>query len=84
MEAKMPTAVKTECPITLKEFMEHAVPIKVKLGDQEVTLTPRQFEKGSFGFYFNEKTTITINGKPCKMTNQILCTLVNSKEAPRE
>ena len=74
---------KTTCPISRADFLAHAKPITIDLGGFPVTAEPREFSTGSFGWYLNGKTTITVDGKPLNVQVGVNLTVVGSKEAER-
>ena len=49
----------------------------------ELIADKREFSTGSFGWYHNGKTTITVDGKPLSVQVGINLTVVGSKEAER-
>jgi hypothetical protein len=44
---------------------------------------PKTFSTGSFGWYMNGKTTITVDGKPLPVQVGLNLTVVGSKDAER-
>jgi hypothetical protein len=74
---------KSPCPISKSAFLEKAESVKVNIGGQEVTAEKREFSTGSFGWYFNGKTTINVDGKPLQVQVGLNLTVVGSKEAER-
>jgi hypothetical protein len=74
---------KSPCPITRPAFLEKAEPVKINIGGQEVTAEKREFSTGSFGWYFNGKTTIQVDGKPLSVQVGLNLTVVGSKEAEK-
>ncbi len=71
------------CPISKSQFLEKAEAVKVALNGNEMTADKREFSTGSFGWYINGKTTITVDGKPLSVQVGINLTVVGSKEAER-
>ena len=53
-------AVKTTCPISHKQFKEHAKPVEVVINGTPLQAAVKEFSTGSLGWYLNAKTTITI------------------------
>jgi hypothetical protein len=74
---------KSPCPISKTQFLEKAEPVKVSIGGSEMTADRREFSTGSFGWYFNGKTTVTVDGKPLAVQVGLNLTVVGSKEAER-
>lgn len=74
---------KTPCPITKSQFLEKAEGVKIALGGNEMLADKREFSTGSFGWYLNGKTTITVDGKPLAVQVGLNLTVVGSKEAEK-
>jgi hypothetical protein len=75
---------KTTCPISRADFLAKAEPLKIDLGNgQTLVAEPREFSTGSFGWYYNGKTTVTVDGKPLSVQVGLNLTVVGSKEADR-
>lgn len=74
---------KTTCPLTLKQFVDKAEPIVLKIGDQTIHLDPREFSSGSFGWGFSGKVVLDTCGKPCKVQCSMNLVLVGSKPEPK-
>ncbi len=74
---------KTSCPVTLTQFTEKAEPLKVVINGQEMLAEVKQFSTGSFGWYMNGKTMVTIDGKPISVQIGMNLTVVGSKDAVR-
>jgi len=75
---------KTSCPVNLAQFMEKAEPLKVSINGQEMLAEVKQFSTGSFGWYMNGKTVVTVDGKAISVQIGMNMTVVGSKEAARE
>jgi hypothetical protein len=75
---------KTPPPITLKDFLEKAEPLKVTIHGQEMTADVKSFSTGSFGWNINSKMNVVIDGKTVSVQVGMNLTVVGSKEAPRE
>lgn len=75
--------VKTVCPITREEFLEEAKGLVLKVGDNSVVAGVREFTTGSFGWYTNEKTAVTIGGVVCKVQMNVQLVLIGSKPEDR-
>jgi uncharacterized protein YndB with AHSA1/START domain len=65
------------------QFLETAEPVKITIGTNELIADKREFSTGSFGWYYNGKTTITVDGKPLSVQIGMNLTVVGSKEADR-
>ena len=74
---------KTSCSVTLAQFLEKAEPLKVTINGQEMLADVKQFSTGSFGWYMNGKTMVTIDGKPVSVQIGMNLTVVGSKDAAR-
>ncbi|KFE66808.1 hypothetical protein [Hyalangium minutum] len=75
---------KSPCPVSLPQFLEKAEPLKVVINGQEMLAEVKSFSTGSFGWYINGKTTVTVDGKLLSVQIGMNLTVVGSKEAPRE
>ena len=75
---------KSPCPVTRAQFLEKAEPVKLVINGQELTADKREFSTGSFGWYFNGKVNITVDGKPLAVQVGLNLTVVGSKEAGKE
>ena len=74
---------KSPCPVSKTQFVAKAEGVKVAIGGNEMLADKREFSTGSFGWYYNGKTTITVDGKPLSVQVGMNLTVVGSKEAPR-
>jgi hypothetical protein len=74
---------KSPCPVSKTQFLEKAEPVKIVIGASELIADKREFSTGSFGWYYNGKTTITVDGKPLAVQVGLNLTVVGSKEAER-
>jgi hypothetical protein len=74
---------KSPCPISKTQFLEKAEPVKIVIGTNELIADKREFSTGSFGWYYNGKTNITVDGKLLSVQVGINLTVVGSKEAER-
>ncbi|MFP2930203.1 hypothetical protein ACLESO_34410 [Pyxidicoccus sp. 3LG] len=74
---------KSPCPVSLSQFLEKAEPLKVVINGQEHLAEVKSFSTGSFGWYINGKTTVTVDGKPLSVQIGMNLTVVGSKEADR-
>jgi len=74
---------KSPCPISKTQFLETAEPVKIMIGNSEIVAEKREFSTGSFGWYYNGKTTVTVDGKSLSVQVGLNLTVVGSKEAER-
>ena len=74
---------KTACPVSLTQFTEKAEPLKVVINGQEMLAEVKTFSTGSFGWYMNGKTVVTVDGKAISVQIGMNMTVVGSKEAAR-
>jgi len=74
---------KTSCPVSLSQFLEKAEPVKISINGQEMLAEVKQFSTGSFGWYMNGKTMVTVDGKPISVQIGMNLTVVGSKDAER-
>ncbi len=74
---------KTTCPVSLTQFTEKAEPLKVTINGQDMLAEVKQFSTGSFGWYMNGKTVISIDGKAVSVQIGMNMTIVGSKDAER-
>nr|AYM52989.1 hypothetical protein [Myxococcus fulvus] len=74
---------KSPCPVSLSQFIEKAEPLKVSINGQELLAEVKSFSTGSFGWYINGKTTVTVDGKLLSVQIGMNLTVVGSKEAER-
>lgn len=76
-----PGTTKKPCPISRADFGQHATAMVIDLGGQaKVVAMPKNFSTGSFGWGFNDKVTVVINGVPVKLQGTINLTVVGSKD----
>jgi hypothetical protein len=57
--------------------------VKVVINGQELIADKREFSTGSFGWYYNGKINIIVDGKPLSVQIGLNLTVVGSKEAER-
>jgi hypothetical protein len=69
--------------VSLTQFQEKAEPLKVVINGQEMLAEVKAFSTGSFGWYINGKTTVTVDGKLLSVQIGMNLTVVGSKEAER-
>jgi hypothetical protein len=74
---------KSPCPVSKTQFLEKAEAIKVVINGQEIIADKREFSTGSFGWYYNGKISVSIDGKPLSIQVGLNLTVVGSKEAER-
>ena len=74
---------KSACPVSRTQFLEKAEAIKVVINGQELIADKREFSTGSFGWYYNGKISVTLDGKPLSIQVGLNLTVVGSKEAER-
>ena len=74
---------KTSCPISLTNFMEKAEPLKISINGQDMLAEVKSFSTGSFGWYLNGKTVISVDGKAVSVQIGMNMTVVGSKDAER-
>ena len=74
---------KTSCPVSLTQFTANAEPLKVVINGQEMLSEVKTFSTGSFGWYMNGKTVVSIDGKALSVQIGMNLTVVGSKEAQR-
>jgi hypothetical protein len=74
---------KSASPVTRTQFLEKAESVKVSINGQEIVADKREFSTGSFGWYYNGKINITVDGKPLSIQVGLNLTVVGSKEAER-
>jgi hypothetical protein len=70
---------KTECPIGLEQFRKAAKTLVVKVDGRDMAVPTKEFSSGSFGWYGNEKITLTMDGVPVKFQVQVSIIAVGSK-----
>jgi len=75
---------KTSCPVTLPQFLEKAEPLKITINGQDMLAEVKQFSTGSFGWYMNAKTVISVDGKAVSVQIGMNMTVVGRKDAARQ
>ena len=75
---------KSPCPISKTQFLEKAEAVKIVIGNSELVADKREFSTGSFGWYVNQKATITVDGKALSVQVGSNLIVVGSKEAAKE
>lgn len=76
-----PNGKKTECPVTKEQFLAVARALKLQVGDQGMFASVKEFSTGSFGWYCNDKFTVTIGDKEVRVQPSISLVVVGSKDA---
>lgn len=67
------------CPVSLEQVMA-TMPQAVKIGDAAaVYAEPKHFSTGSYGYFFNGKVTLLVDGVPTAFQIGMNITAVNSK-----
>lgn len=79
----LPTMAKSPCPVSKSQFLDKAEPVKVTINGQDLTAEKREFSTGSFGWYYNGKINVTVDGKALSVQLGLNLTVVGSKEAER-
>ena len=74
---------KSPCPISKTQFLDKAEAVKITIGGAEIIADKREFSTGSFGWYHNGKTTITVDGKPLSIQIGLNLTVVGRKRSAR-
>lgn len=79
----MPQVVKP-CPITTREFHEHAKPLVLDLpGTAPVEIPTNMFDSGSFGWAVRwKKFPAQINGRDVEISINLQAVVVGSKNGP--
>ena len=72
------------CPVTRKQFHEHAKPLEVTINGVPLLAEVKEFSTGSLGWNISSKTTVSIGGTPVSVQIGLNLTLVGSKELPKE
>jgi len=79
----MTRMAKSACQLSLAQFLDKAEPLKISIQGQEMLAEVKSFSTGSFGWYLNGKTVMTVDGKVVSVQIGMNLTVVGSKEAPR-
>lgn len=74
---------KSPCPLSKTQFVEKAEPVKLVINGQELLADKKEFSTGSFGWYYNGKVTVMVDGKLLSVQVGMNLTVVGSKEAER-
>ena len=74
---------KSPCPVSKTQFLDKAEPVKIVIGNSELIADKREFSTGSFGWYYNGKINVMVDGKPLSIQVGLNLTVVGSKEAER-
>ena len=76
-------AAKIGFTVAGKHFIEKAEPIKLVINGQELVADKKEFSTGSFGWFFNGKISVAVDGKPLSVQVGLNLTVVGSKDAER-
>lgn len=72
---------ETACPITPSQFVEHAKPFTIEIFGNTLTVNPKEFSTGSFGWNAGgQKITVDIGGIKVKLQVGLNCVVVGSKK----
>jgi hypothetical protein len=74
---------KSACPLSKTQFIDKAEPVKLVINGQELVADKKEFSTGSFGWFYNGKISVTVDGKPVSVQVGLNLTVVGSKEAER-
>jgi hypothetical protein len=74
---------KSPCPLSKTQFIEKAEPVKLAINGQELLADKKEFSTGSFGWYYNGKVNVMVDGKLLSVQVGMNLTVVGSKEAER-
>ncbi len=74
---------KSACPLSKTQFIEKAEPVKLAINGQELMADRKEFSTGSFGWYYNGKINVMVDGKLLSVQVGMNLTVVGSKEAER-
>jgi hypothetical protein len=74
---------KSPCPLSKTQFIEKAEPVKLVINGQELLADKKEFSTGSFGWYYNGKVNVMVDGKLLSVQVGMNLTVVGSKEAER-
>lgn len=74
---------KSSCPLSQTQFLAKAEPLKIAINGMEMLAEVKSFSTGSFGWYLNGKTVISVDGKAVSVQIGMNLTVVGSKEAER-
>jgi hypothetical protein len=74
---------KTTCPITQTQFLEKAEPLKITINGQDMLAEVKTFSTGSFGWYMNNKTVVSVDGKNVSVQIGMNMIIVGSKDAEK-
>ena len=73
----------SKCPLSQSQFLDKAEPLKIAINGMEMLAEVKSFSTGSFGWYLNGKTVISVDGKALSIQIGMNMTVVGSKEAER-
>jgi len=71
-------SIESPCPVDRAEFLAHAKesPLSIK----GLTLQPREFSTGSFGWFCSGKAELPVNGKVPRVQVSCTATIIGSKD----
>ena len=72
---------KTVCPVTRREFRQHAVALPVQIGELTLQADVKEFSTNSLGWNLSEKKDVQLNGKKVHCQIGLNVTIIGSKEA---
>jgi hypothetical protein len=75
---------KSASPVSRAQFLEKAESVKVTINGQEIVADKREFSTGSFGWYYNGKINISVDGKSLSVQVGLNLTVVGSKDASKD
>lgn len=68
--------------MTRAEYRKHAEPIRVRVGELELTLDPKENSTGSLGWGHWGKMHVTVGGESIACQLNINLTMIDSKKLP--
>jgi hypothetical protein len=75
---------KTLCPISRREFRQHARPVAVTINGVPLPAAAKEFSTGSLGWNINGKLSVEVGGKVVECQVGLNLTVIGSKELPIE
>lgn len=78
-ETTAPVKQKKKCVLTQVDFMARAKPMQLVLNGILLTAMPKVFSTGSYGWNFNQKTVIDVDGVGIEVQIGANITAVGSK-----
>ncbi len=80
----MAKSSKSSLAITRPEFRTAAKPIKVVIGEKEMTAMVKEFSTGSLGWNINDKMAVDVGGKVVMVQVGLNLTIIGSKDLPQD